>query len=238
MSELKSKLLQQASEISRIAQETKSPCIIMVDDLSTAPNCGHLLAITGSGFELKKMIANATNVNPIIKQLFSVSSERDPIEKLFDEINKAMEESRKSKNETSNNDSAKPSAQTKNFRKEALDISLSIMERCQSFEDACAINNTNPDQPQFTSGSANTIAYEKLKEIRNALLEGKALDARDVNQKKWFPVHEHTASGFRFDDSFCVFAHSLAPVRLCLDTQAKSDFFGTKFIDLWEQYKN
>jgi hypothetical protein len=117
-------------------------------------------------------------------------------------------------------------------------FSQNIMERVKTFEDACAITGDDPDDENFSTGTLDEIAFKKLKVVRNALLEGNKIDPKDPNQKKWYPWHQNSASGFRFDVSHFVHTYSCTPARLCLDTEAKSNYFGKQFIDLFEQYKN
>lgn len=113
-----------------------------------------------------------------------------------------------------------------------------ITDRVKTFEDACAVNGTDPKQNKFTEGEPDSIAFEKLKEIAKALREGKELSYKNSNQAKWYPIHEQSASGFRFRVSYFALTSTVAPARLAVDSEEKSNYFGKQFNDLFEQYKN
>ena len=113
-----------------------------------------------------------------------------------------------------------------------------IMEQITSFEDARAHLNLDlkipfPNPSNTREAAAN--AFYKLDIIAEALRDGVKLDWSDSGQKKWFPWFEYTPSGFRFDVSAYVgvYASSTGGSRLCLDTQAKANYFGKQFADLW-----
>lgn len=114
----------------------------------------------------------------------------------------------------------------------------SIIERVTSFEDACQLTGEDPFDSNFSQGTCDEIAYKKLKVIAKALMEGKKLDPKDANQKKWYPWHENSSAGFRFYDSCCGNTDTNAPVGLCVDTEEKSNHMGKTFLFLYEQYKN
>jgi hypothetical protein len=110
--------------------------------------------------------------------------------------------------------------------------------RPETFEDACEINGTDPDQDKFFKGSPAGIAFEKLMEVAKALRQGIELSYKNPDQQKWYPVHEQSASGFRFSYSSYDLTHTGTPVGLCVQDEKTSNYFGKQFIDLFEQYKN
>lgn len=84
----------------------------------------------------------------------------------------------------------------------------SIFDRVQSFEAACEEVGLSPDDRQFTTGSLDDIAYQKLKlVIVPALNEGKKANYNDGNGKYW-PVFYLDFPGFRFHDVYFDVAHT------------------------------
>lgn len=115
-----------------------------------------------------------------------------------------------------------------------------IRDIVKSFEDACEVNGTTPDQvlpPALLPYLApDEIAYRKLKEITKALNEGIVLSFSNPNQRKWRPWFEQTPSGFRFgaSDFVYTFTHAGGGSRLCFAEEKNSDYAGKQFIDLYE----
>jgi hypothetical protein len=122
---------------------------------------------------------------------------------------------------------------------------MSVFDRIKTFEDACkdqGISTDLPFQLPHSSLQRATNAFYKLDVINKSLLEGAVLDWEDSNQKKWYPwfTDYSTGSGFRFLDANCGWAGTNASggARLCLDTQEKAKYFGTQFLDIWNDFQN
>jgi len=90
------------------------------------------------------------------------------------------------------------------FGKQAL--STEVTDRIKSFEDACSQTGTDHNDPNFSTGTTDEIAYKKLKVIALALNEGTVLSFADSNQRKWYPWFEYSGSGFRFFVTYYVIA--------------------------------
>lgn len=85
----------------------------------------------------------------------------------------------------------------------------SVFDRVQSFEAACEEVGLSPEDPRFTTGTPDDIAYQKLKlVIVPALNEGKKADYDDGNAKYW-PVFYLDFPGFRFGDVHCAVARTI-----------------------------
>lgn len=117
-------------------------------------------------------------------------------------------------------------------------FSQKVTDRVKTFEDACAENGTDPNDPRFSQGTPDEIAYKKLKEISRALNEGKKLSFADSNQRKWYPWFVYEGSGFRFNGAFYALtnASSAGGSRLCVHSSELAQYLGTQFIDLFNQF--
>jgi hypothetical protein len=110
-------------------------------------------------------------------------------------------------------------------------------ESIRTFEDACAKIGIDPGKVFDGSETSDEIAYKKLKIITAAINQGWKPNWNDVDQRKWYPWF-NLSSGFGFDDSYYDFVHSFAGSgsRLCFESEEKSTYAGTQFIDLYEQF--
>lgn len=118
-------------------------------------------------------------------------------------------------------------------------------DRIKTFEDACKVLGLNPaTEVPFKKPTTNRQKFlnaaAKLDIISEALLEGVILDWSNSDQKKWAPwFNKYTSgAGFRFLGSvgWWAGAHAIGGARLCVDTEKKSDYFGTQFLDIWNDY--
>jgi hypothetical protein len=81
---------------------------------------------------------------------------------------------------------------------------LKITDRIKSFEDACEELGLNPNDPMFTEGTPDVIAYNKLtKAIIPALNEQWTPDWTNTNQRKWYCWFKYESAGFRFFVAVC-----------------------------------
>jgi hypothetical protein len=126
-------------------------------------------------------------------------------------------------------------------------FSQKITDRIKTFEDACAHLSLDPEEylpfliPKNARKQASN-AFTMLDIISEALLDGVKLDWTNSDQKKWYPwFNEYSpGSGFRFGGTGYAWTTSATGggARLCLDTEEKARYFGTQFIDIWNQYLN
>ena len=82
-------------------------------------------------------------------------------------------------------------------------FSTSIIDRIDSYEDACAELGEEPmDENLRAIGfTDDEIDYRKLKTITKAYNEGWVADYNDPDQKKWVPWFNFSPSGVRFNNS-------------------------------------
>lgn len=111
-------------------------------------------------------------------------------------------------------------------------LTRDICELVTSFEDACLLNGTDPNEPRFTTGIPGSIAYNRCAEICKALRDGVVLSFSNKQQRKYFAVHEKTDEGFRFWFASGDFAYAFAPggSALCLPDERRAVYFGKNFI--------
>lgn len=122
-----------------------------------------------------------------------------------------------------------------------------IMDIVTSYESACTFLGKDPvaelpyPNPE-TNRQRFANAAIKLDIINETLLDGTKLNWEDSNQRKWGPWFNNykSGSGFRFLVSGFDWSATgaLGGARLCLDTKEKSDYFGTQFLDIWNDFLN
>lgn len=117
-----------------------------------------------------------------------------------------------------------------------------ITERVTSYEDACAYLKKEPvnEAALLTAGATpKQIAGIKLEDITLALNEGKPTDIYN-GQCRWFPVFWSNGgpSAFAFVNSH--YARTTAGAgsgsRLSYHEERISDYSGTHFRSLWQEY--
>jgi len=113
-------------------------------------------------------------------------------------------------------------------------------ENIKTFDDACRACGTKEEKFNdiWRRAPLDTIAYEKLKIIRNAIDPGFIPNWQDSNQKKYYPWFEVLSSGFGFDVSDDSSADSDAGVgsRLCFSCEEKSTYAGQQFLKIYEEF--
>lgn len=109
-----------------------------------------------------------------------------------------------------------------------------IADLINSFEDACELEDVNPNEPRFLHGDPDVIAYQKLKVIIKAANGDWVADFDNINQAKWSPWFYMNSPGFRFNVSYYVNASSRVGSRLCFKDEKTCKAVATKFIDLYE----
>lgn len=113
----------------------------------------------------------------------------------------------------------------------------------QSFEDVCAKKGENPNDvlPYPEPKNADEDAandQRRLDYVGRWLQNGFIPDYKKRDQPKWFPVFEPaSSSGFVFLDSLSVSwaAGTSSGVRVALETEEISDFYGKTFIAIFER---
>lgn len=100
-----------------------------------------------------------------------------------------------------------------------------IMPLVNSFESACKFRNVDPYAERFCSGTPDEIAYKKGKLVCDVLNGPFIGQMKDTSSRKWYAWMEKTESGFRFNDSGCVFTLTYSSggsrLRLCSEKLAK-----------------
>lgn len=117
---------------------------------------------------------------------------------------------------------------------------INITEKIKSFEDAMAATGRPnvPDLSNFPEDMREYFAaHYHLTVIAEALNEGWKADYSDDNQCKWLPWFYNApgSSSFAFYGTNFTFSLAYAGFasRLCFDTEAKAEYAGRQFIELW-----
>ncbi len=117
-----------------------------------------------------------------------------------------------------------------------------ITQQIGSYEDACAYLKKEPvNETALLAAGATTkqIAGMKLEDITLALNEGKPTDIYN-GHPRWFPVFLTKGSPAAFAFSRSLYAASDADAgsgsRLSYHEKRISDYSGTKFSVLWQEY--
>lgn len=116
-----------------------------------------------------------------------------------------------------------------------------IMAKVKSFEDACAETGEDLANTKFHTGTPDEIAYKRIKVLVKALNPPDwKCEWTDGNQRKCYPWFEYKGTGFRFGGSGydIVGTYSGGGSRLRLCSEKLSNYLGTQFIDLFNQYLN
>ena len=122
------------------------------------------------------------------------------------------------------------------FGKEVL--SGKITDRIKTFADACEAVREDPNQSKFNTGSADDIAYQRLKVVVRALNEGWTPDWNNSNQYKWYPWFYLDKPGFRFYGAGYAYAYSHATCgsRLCFSSEELAKYAANQFLDLYKDF--
>jgi hypothetical protein len=126
--------------------------------------------------------------------------------------------------------------------------SMNIMNRIESFEDACKELGRDPERelpyrkdttvPRFISRNA----HAKLETIIEALNEGWIPDYSNIKETKYFPFLKKNPSGLglSYDCYYFGYSSSASGVgsRLLLCSHELAEYVGKKFIDIYNEYCN
>lgn len=117
-----------------------------------------------------------------------------------------------------------------------------ITKLVTSYEDACAYLKKEPvNEAALLASGATTkqIAGMKLEDITLALNEGKPTDIYN-GQRRWFPVFWSgsgpSAFAFRYSSCGRTYATAGSGSRLSYHEERVSDYSGTHFCSLWQEY--
>jgi hypothetical protein len=112
----------------------------------------------------------------------------------------------------------------------------------KSFDDCCRLCGTTEEEFEKKWSEINvdfqTIAFERLKIINQAINQEWVPDHFDTNQYKWAPWFTVSSSGFGFAGSFCRCGSAGAFVvfRLCFESEEKSNHAGRHFTKYFQEF--
>lgn len=123
-------------------------------------------------------------------------------------------------------------------------LKVNIMDRMNSFEDACAIKGVNPDdiipfknpKNDYQRGQNASGMLDLMIDVAN---EGWVANYDDKKEKKWEPIFEKiTGGGFGFSITFYVFWHTNAGAgsRRVFKDSDLCKAFAIKFSDIYNIY--
>lgn len=119
------------------------------------------------------------------------------------------------------------------FGKENLNAN--IKDLVKTFEDACLVLGITASDKHMT-GEPDSIAFEKLKTITEALNEGWRADFTNSNQVKYIIWFNSDESGFSLYDVFGYGSSAFASSRLCFRSRDIAEYAAKQFIDLYKTY--
>lgn len=107
----------------------------------------------------------------------------------------------------------------------------------KTFEDACEALALDPEDQFMGDATPDEKAYIKLKIIIQAINQGWIPDWGNSDQYKWWPWF-NLSSGFGYSYSGYSYSYSLTHVgsRLCFESQEKSDYTATQFLDIYKEF--
>lgn len=111
-----------------------------------------------------------------------------------------------------------------------------ITDRIKTFEDACEVLGLDPKHAGFEYGSADTVAYTKLKVIIEALNEGWKPDWNNTDEPKYYPWFYMNKPGFRLYDVYADYYGSDVGSRLCFQKRDVAEYAVKQFIDLYTTF--
>ena len=113
-----------------------------------------------------------------------------------------------------------------------------ITDRVKTFEDACEVLDIEPCTV-FRSQSMrkDSVAYEKLVIIIQALNEGWAPNWDDLDEYKWYPYFNCSGS-FGFSGAYCDDWRTRASIgsRLCFKSESLAKYAAVQFKDNYKAY--
>ena len=125
------------------------------------------------------------------------------------------------------------------------DLSLSIVDRVKTFEDAYLIATGYPYQSQNDYFERrlrpHELARRKLEMICEVLNDGWVPDFLNKDEYKWYPWFFAKDNGYGsaglvsvYTNVTPAFAFAAVGARLCFETKEKSEYAGKQFIGLYE----
>lgn len=125
------------------------------------------------------------------------------------------------------------------------DLSLSIVDRVKTFEDAYLIATGYSYQSQkdnFERGlRPHELARRKLEMICEVLNDGWAPDLLNKDEYKWYPWfiakdNGDRSAGLSYSNTYISITATSAAfgARLCFETKEKAGYAGSQFINLYE----
>jgi hypothetical protein len=112
-------------------------------------------------------------------------------------------------------------------------FSQKITDRVKSFEDACNVLGISTN---IIGGTADEIAYRKLKIIIQALNEGWTPNWNDTDEPKYYPWFYQNAPGFRLNSVVCRYITSIVGSRLCFRSRELAEYAVAQFPDLYKTF--
>jgi hypothetical protein len=112
----------------------------------------------------------------------------------------------------------------------------------KNFDDCCRTCNTNEDEFekkwQEIPVDFQTIAFERLKIINQAINQKWVPDHFETSQYKWAPWFTVSSSGFDFTSSIYYDDNATTYVgfRLCFESEEKSDHAGRNFTRYFQEF--
>ncbi|MGN6491202.1 MAG: hypothetical protein ACTHLE_04340 [Agriterribacter sp.] len=115
-------------------------------------------------------------------------------------------------------------------------FSQKITERVKTWEDVCREANEDPDDIIYRTGTADEIAYKKLKVIIRVLNEGWSPNWNDSSQRKWYPWFYLSSPGFRFLVTHFEFTYAIVGSRLCFKSEELCEFAAKQFTSIYKDF--
>jgi hypothetical protein len=112
----------------------------------------------------------------------------------------------------------------------------------KTFDDLCQACGTTEkefeDKWKNIPVDSQTVSFQRMKILSDAINQGWKLDHFNIDQYKWFPYFKVSSSGFGFSLSrYCFdFTHSGVGSRLCFETEEKSNHAGRQFTKLFQDF--
>jgi hypothetical protein len=125
-----------------------------------------------------------------------------------------------------------------------IDAPVKITDRVKTFEDACDVVGTLPDNVK-TLLSYNgidgemraSVAHMKLQIIAKALNEGWVPNWNKSSEYKYHPWFDFSSSsGFSFSVYDCGCSRSPVGSRLCFKSRELAEYAGKQFTELYKDY--
>ena len=112
----------------------------------------------------------------------------------------------------------------------------------KTFSDACEAFGITEEEFEKHWSTADlakdTLAYEKLKVIANAINAGWTPDWSNTNQPKYYPYFAvlPSGSGFSYSLTYNYYGATIVGSRLCFETSEKAEYAARQFEDIYIQF--